>query len=94
MRSNAMVSVADDISRFKKAKDFASYIGLMPGENLLEINEGWYLSQKVAVKFLNGTYHGSDKSVDKNKQRKLIYIFSQTELYFPDIRQSFFQDQS
>ena len=33
MTSSAMVSVIDDISRFKKAKDFASYVGLVPREN-------------------------------------------------------------
>ena len=32
MTSTAMVSVVDDISRFKRAKDFASYVGLVPGE--------------------------------------------------------------
>lgn len=32
MTSTAMVSVIDDISRFKKASDFASYVGLVPGE--------------------------------------------------------------
>jgi transposase len=32
MTSTAMVSVIDDISRFKKASEFGSYVGLVPGE--------------------------------------------------------------
>ena len=32
MTSTAMISVIDDISRFKKASEFGSYVGLVPGE--------------------------------------------------------------